>query len=279
MNIQEYSRATGQWSSWVAAFDASLRALPIDNGVAVFYAQCGVLTPGLLDSYWALLSEAERQRNQRYRFQRDRNRDLLARALTRCVLAGFMSATPVELAFEAGEHGKPGFDFLSMDGMEEWQSLAFNLSHAGDWVVLAVTRTRLVGVDIEASDRDNDVLQIADRYFFGRELEELQSFPAPEQRSRFFDYWTLKEAYMKARGEGISLGLDKFGFRLRDPGAITIALDDSLEDNPRRWQFALSTPVPDYRLAIAYENPSRLPVSCWVTTPLVSIDGGEWRLV
>lgn len=196
----------------------------------------------------AWLSQFEKQRNARFRFARDRSRDLMARWLMRKALAEYTDQQPQLLLIERSDKGKPYLQ--NIPHTIPAHALHFNLSHTRDWVVMAVAK-HCVGVDIESTQRKNDVLAIANHYFFGAELDELRSFPSMQQAQRFFDYWTLKEAYMKARGEGISLGLNNFGFQIAD-GKIALQVKPKLNDDPNSWQFACQTPVPDYRLGLAF---------------------------
>ena len=255
----------------------------LNNGVAVYAATVNSLTPALLVQYHSLLSSDERRRNARFQRLADRNRDLLARALLRCTLAKYLQQSPKDLVFGRGAHGKPMLEggdqplTGAVDGLASPLTLQFNLSHAGDWVVLAVSDA-LVGIDIESSQRRNDVMAIADRYFYGDEITELRSYPESQQRDRFFDYWTLKEAFMKARGEGIALGLDNFGFRLRDCRRIEIFMQPSLADDPKAWRFHCCTPQPGYRLALAYRSAVRLPISVYGACPLVATEALDWPL-
>ena len=234
----------------------------IQADITLVITRCEEVSDSLLNSYEALLSDDERQRNNRYRFPADRRKDLIARALLRTQLGERLNLAPESLVFERGEHGKPA---LVLDN-----SLQFNLSHSDGWVVLAIADNR-IGVDIESTARKNDVMAIADRYFFGSEIEELTSFDGSEQRQRFFDYWTLKEAYMKARGEGISLGLSKFGFSVVSKPDITIEMDDGLNDSPSDWQFFCVTPHPDYRLAVALNASSKPNIDCYACIPFESL--------
>ena len=206
--------------------------------------------------YTSQLSPDEYRRNQRFRFPEDRQRDLCARALQRSVLANQLGCEPAALVFARGEHGKP-----ELAGEFAQSGLHFNLSHAGQWVALAVAAVP-VGVDVEHTERDNDVMAIADRHFYGVELDELLAFAEAEQRERFFDYWTLKEAYMKARGEGIALGLQNFAFTTQRNDRIELHLSEHIDDDPAQWQFHNSTPEPGYRLALAYRSASPLRVCC-----------------
>jgi len=119
-------------------------------------------------------------------------------------------------------------------------------------------------------------LAIADRYFSKPELNALFSLPVDQQQDRFFDYWTLKEAYMKARGEGIALGLSNFGFQLCDSGRISLYLSSSIDDTPADWKFRCLTPELDYRLSIAAKTPADLRPIFQEVIPLVSLTDLAW---
>lgn len=234
--------------------------------ISLIVTRCEQVSDELLGRYSDLMSDEERQRNERYHFAIDRRRDLIARALLRTQLAERLSTQPQSLIFTRGEHGKPAL----VGNDQEAANVQFNLSHAGDWVVLALASKR-VGVDIEYTPRNNDVMAIADRYFFGQEINELKSFNKSEQVQRFFDYWTLKEAYMKARGEGIALGLSNFGFSVIDKQNISIKMKPCLNDNPSDWQFLLTSPNPDYRLALAINSGVKPLLQCYECVPFESI--------
>ena len=244
--------------------------------ITLTITRCDKVSDNLLERYAALLSDDERQRNQRYRFAADRRRDLIARALLRTQLGERLQLAPESLVFERGEHGKPALVLNNCSVPSDYSALKsakhlqFNLSHSDDWIVLAIADNR-IGVDIESTVRKNDVMAIADRYFFGSEIAELTSFDDSEQRQRFFDYWTLKEAYMKARGEGISLGLSKFGFSVANKPDITIEMDSCLNDSPSDWQFFCVTPHPDYRLAVALNASSKPAIDCYACIPFESL--------
>lgn len=218
------------------------------NRVWVGVSRCSSISVEQANTYRGLLSKAEREHNKKYRFERDRHRDLVARALVRTTLADVLNVSARQLQFELGDKGKPQLTKhfqLSPNGV-----INFNLSHAGDWVILVIAH-QPVGVDIEYTPRKNDVLSIAEHYFHGEEIKELLSFPKDQQRERFFDYWTLKEAYMKARGEGIALGLKNFAFRLTAGQSIGLFTEACIDENPSQWWFDCRTPEPDYRLALA----------------------------
>ncbi len=118
----------------------------------------------------------------------------------------------------------------------------FNLSHTSGLVVCGVSGGAEIGVDVEAISRDAPDMALARRYFAAAEYEALRQLPHHDQRKRFFTYWTLKEAYVKARGIGLSLPLDGFAFESTDDSQWTIEFRDGFEDSTDRWAFS-SIPV------------------------------------
>ena len=219
-----------------------------DKQVKILLSRCSSVSEERAQSYRHLLSQEELEKNQSYRFARDQHRDLIARALIRVTLAEVLGQEPDSIVIVVDEKGKPHLQSEQQVGVP---AVYFNLTHSGDWVLLAIAKAK-VGIDVEHTERKNDVLAIADRYFFGPELAELLAYPEADQKERFFDYWTLKEAYIKARGEGISLGLSNFGFCLKN--GIQLHVEPVIGDDPLKWQFCCLTPEPDYRVSIALES-------------------------
>lgn len=219
-----------------------------DRELHLWLVDLEAVDPGLQSAYRDLMSDAERERNQRYRFETGRFADCVTRALVRTTLSRYAEVAPEDWRFDKGEHGKPEISNPARS------PLRFNVSHTRRFIVCAVTSGVDIGVDIENTQRNNDVLNIADRYFSHSEVSDLFDLPERRQHDRFFDYWTLKEAYMKARGEGISLGLGNFSFTLQ-ANAITIGFSAQLDDDPEQWQFALLNPTADSRLAYALRSP------------------------
>ncbi len=223
----------------------------------------------LFAEYATLLTEDEQLRHQRLRFERDRRQFLATRALVRTVLSFYEpTVSPREWRFEVGERGKPSI--AEPLAARHWQ---FNLSNTRGLVVCAVSGAHArLGVDVERLDRDNDLLALADRYFSGIEVAELRSLPPASQPSRFFDYWTLKESYIKAHGLGLAIPLDSFSFLLgcgawsgaggtsssgleaAAPPSIGIRFDARRDDDPAVWSFMLLDAAPRYRLAVALET-------------------------
>jgi len=208
------------------------------------------------DAYRALLSPDEHARMARLVFERDRRRFLLTRALVRTMLSSYAPVAPAEWSFIANAHGRPEI----LDRPAGVPDLRFNLSHTEGLIACAVTIGREVGVDVEHIGR-RVVHDVAGRYFAPREVTALKALPEAEQARVFFDYWTLKEAYIKARGFGLALPLADFAFTLAPPQPPEIAFEPSLDDDPSTWQFAQDWPTPVHRLGLAVRRTGRdLPV-------------------
>lgn len=209
-----------------------------------------------LDAYRTLLSADEHERMARFVFERDRRAFLLTRALVRTTLSRYVPVAPADWRFIANVHGRPEI----LDRPAGVADLRFNISHTEGLIACAVTVGREVGVDVEHVGRTL-LHDVAGRHFAPREVSDLRALPVSEQDRVFFDYWTLKEAYIKARGFGLALPLGDFAFKLNPPHAPEITFEPTLEDDPARWQFLQDWPTPMHRLALAVRRDgSDLPV-------------------
>jgi 4'-phosphopantetheinyl transferase len=156
----------------------------------------------------------------------------------------YQDVTAKDWEFEVGDHGKPKIALPK-------SKLSFNLSHSHDYVILALGQEHDIGVDIEYMGRKSDYIAIAQHYFSASEIEDISTLPPDKQKERFYDYWTLKEAYIKACGMGLSLSLDKFSFSINQNGGADIQISENLNDNDDEWKFLRFAPEPDYRAAVA----------------------------
>jgi 4'-phosphopantetheinyl transferase len=202
----------------------------------------------------ALLSEDERAQEPRYYFADDRKRYLVTRALVRTVLSRYARMAPGDWVFAKNEYGRPHIAPDIFAACADAQTLRFNVSHTRGLIALAVTRGRAVGVDVENLATRAVSLGIADRFFSPMEVAELGQVPAHAQQDRFFEYWTFKESYIKARGMGLSLPLDRFSFHYPDARAVRIAIEADLEDDAERWSFWQCRPGTEYLLALCAER-------------------------
>jgi 4'-phosphopantetheinyl transferase len=204
------------------------------------------IAPAALACRWQVLSEDERQRADRFRFDRDRRRFIAAHSALRHILSGYVGAPPHTLRFDVNGYGKPTL---------AWPAgrLEFNLSHAGKWAVTVVA-AHAVGVDIERIREDFATYEIAERFFAPEEVRELLALPADERVKAFFLCWTRKEAYIKARGQGLSIPLDSFAVSL-DPDRPRLLRDD-LDAQSSRWHFANLVAPEGYLATVVVEGAS-----------------------
>jgi 4'-phosphopantetheinyl transferase len=235
-----------------------------EGEVHVWLAEPEAVPDSLLAAYAALLDEGERARHQRFRFERHRRQFLVSHALVRVTLSRYAPVAPEAWSFVASEFGRP--EVLADGGAR----LRFNLSHTDGLVLCAVTVGADVGADVEDSERPGENVGLADHCFAPSEAAALRALPVPLQRERFFTYWTLKEAYLKARGAGLSLPLAHFAFHLTPGEAPRISFDARLPDEPEAWRFVPLRPSARHLGALAVRRPRALPltVRCWRTVPL-----------
>jgi 4'-phosphopantetheinyl transferase len=161
-----------------------------------------------------LLSPDESKRADRFHFERDRQRFAAARAALRLILGGYLAEDAKDLNFCYSKKEKP-----SLGPPHTKSGLTFNVSHSGGIALLAFSRGREIGVDVEQIKRDIEVEAIARRFFSQHEQGQLFALPAEQQVDAFFRCWTRKESYIKATGDGLSLPLSQFDVSL-EPGEI-----------------------------------------------------------
>jgi 4'-phosphopantetheinyl transferase len=186
-----------------------------------------------------LLSADEADRRARFHFEADRGDFTFARGMLRTLLAAYLKTDPRELRFRYSEYGKP-----SLATPDAAPDLRFNLSHTQGAVVLAICRQGAIGVDIERVREDFNVQEIAARFFSPAEQLALVSLPEAEQRHAFFHCWTRKEAFLKARGHGLSFPLERFDVSIGS-GETEVRLTTRPDPaEAQRWQI-LQAPAPD----------------------------------
>jgi len=205
-----------------------------------------------LAAYEGLLDAEERTRWQRFHYAADRQRFLVGRAFMRNVLAANLGRDPGGLLFTRTPHGKP-----ELAG-EDAGKLHFNLSHTDAMLVLALSSRHEVGVDVEAVTRKVEMLALAERYFSAQEYGELLGMDGAAQRERFFALWTLKEAWVKARGLGLRIPLDAFRFDFAGAHPV-VAFSPQLDAAPQDWQFRLLTHA-QCRIALAVHCAAAQPL-------------------
>ncbi len=195
------------------------------------------------------LNSEERNRASRFAFDRDREVYTLAHGMLRRVLSRYEAIDPADWTFENNPHGKP------LISPSAGSSLRFNISHTAGLAVLAVTREIEVGIDVESLLRTRVRIEVASKAFTEFERRELTKVANEDaRRKRFFEIWTLKEAFIKSKGMGLSLPLDQFWFRLSEVGEYELFVDSALKEEPSQWQFEFVRDVPQYLIAVALRS-------------------------
>jgi 4'-phosphopantetheinyl transferase len=193
----------------------------------------------------SILSADEANRAARFHFAADKNRFIVAHGVLRKILGCYLHDDPTELTFSLNQYGKPALVNSTVE---------FNLSHSGDFAVVAVTQGRKIGVDVEHIRQGISAHVIAQQYFSKSEVVELQSLPLAQRESAFFTCWTRKEAYIKAQGLGLSLPLESFDVSLTpgQPAILRATRPDPQES--ARWMLRSLDVSPNYAGAVAVEG-------------------------
>lgn len=194
-----------------------------------------------------LLSTDERARAARFHFDVHRRRFVACRALLRRLVAGELGTAPRDVSFQYGPFGKPG-----LAGESE---LKFNVSHSDRYALLGFTRGRDVGIDIERVRTLANLDQLAERVFSPAEQEEFSLVPTASRAEAFFSGWTRKEAYIKARGDGLQRLAD-FDVSLEPGEPVRLRRVQAEPDEPARWSLTALTPLPGFAAAVCVENPA-----------------------
>lgn len=201
----------------------------------------------------SLLSLEERARADRYRRSEDRRLFMVAHALLRHALSHHDDVAPEEWNFADDEHGRP-----HLAGRGAARPLAFSLSHTPGLAACLVSDEPECGVDVEAVGRVSEPRVLARRYFSVAENAALDATDDAGVDRAFVERWTLKEAWLKARGLGLQLPLESAGFRVSPGGEIHVEFDAALRDRPEDWQFAQVAVDSTYLLAIAVRRRAEL---------------------
>lgn len=204
--------------------------------------------PAVLREGYGLLSSDERARNQRYIFEKDRIRHLLTRVFIRQLLGAYLGEDPADLQFASNHYGRP--TLVRPDGAGAFD---FNLSHAGDLIACGVVPRGRIGIDIEPVERDVKI-SLASTFFAKKEIEELFSLPEDQRQKHFLRLWTLKEAYIKARGMGMAMALDSFAFYDFGESGFQFWDGNLATDRSGPWTFFSLQPILGCKVAGAWET-------------------------
>jgi len=187
----------------------------------------------------AMLSSEERRRAERLQFTVDRRRYAVRRGRLRELLGRHLDCDPRDVPITCNAFGKPRV---------EGTDVRFNLSHSRGIAMFAFTRGAEIGCDIEWQDPRVDIMKVAETFFARREVASLRSLPERQQKAGFFNCWTRKEAFVKARGGGLSLPLDAFEVSLR-PDAAAAFLSGGAG-----WSMQAFRPREGFHAAIVVED-------------------------
>jgi 4'-phosphopantetheinyl transferase len=209
-----------------------------------------LLADSLLSQLRAFLSPEERARAERFVFEDARVRFIAAHGMLRTIVSRYVNERPGTLTFTSGRHGKPSL--AGPHGVV--QRVRFNLAHSHDSALIAVASNREVGIDLERIRSDVESLKLAERFFSPHEFERLRHLPTDQANRLFFILWTSREAYLKARGTGLTLGLDRFEVQLvpEEPMARIRLFGESREHE--NCLIRILSLGPEYAGAVAAEG-------------------------
>jgi 4'-phosphopantetheinyl transferase len=199
----------------------------------------------ILEHCHSVLSSAEKTRVQRYLFPEDRHRYLISHAFLRNVLSRYLDLPPGDWQFGHNRHGRPHI------ANPDAPPIGFNLTHTVGLVACIVTDSRECGIDSEKLVERRRSLKIARRMFSETEYRGLQGLEGRKQLEYFFKHWTLREAYVKARGTGIAFPTKKLCFEIKDDANIRISFQAEIDDCNDNWQLQLLHLTPGHITAVA----------------------------
>jgi 4'-phosphopantetheinyl transferase len=198
-----------------------------------------------LSRHTQILSRDEKTRAQSFRLEDDRNLYILGKAFVRILLSRYAPTDPALWEFTPNEYGKP-----AISGPPGVEDIAFNISHTTGLISAVFALDASVGIDAEHHGRRTDALAIAEHFLSPDEYSALSMLRDSDRQQRFFEYWTLKEAYIKATGLGMSMDLSTFTFDIREDDR-GISLRSANVTDPGFWTFRLLKPGPHHTVAVA----------------------------
>jgi 4'-phosphopantetheinyl transferase len=245
------------------------------NPIKLWCAYPGDLeAEGVAEACAAVLNDEERARVARFKFERHRLESLATRALVRTALSRHRPVAPQDWRFKLNPQGKPAVDPAC--------GLSFNLSNSVGLVVCLVAEAESeVGVDVESYERAKQIMELVPKVFSPREQEQLAALAEGEKLDRALSLWTLKESYIKARGLGLMVPLDKFSFVFGGAEGIRVEIDPSLGDDAARWRFCQLDHA-GHRIAVMVDRLAAGELEMWESRPVlaepvcVGVDTVRW---
>jgi 4'-phosphopantetheinyl transferase len=228
---------------------AELPAQPLkDSDLHIWRASLSG-SPDELSYFDSLLSMDEKARAERFYFERDRNRYVFGRGILRTLLGNYLRQEASKITFVYGLYGKP-----AIGSMHSNKTLQFNLAHSNEWAVYVFGWDQPLGIDLEHIRPMPDVDDLAERVFSASESALIHSLFDDQKWETFFTIWTCKEAFLKARGSGLTIPLDQFEVSPNANGDMKLTSISGNSTLAARWRLETFKPMADYQSAIAVEN-------------------------
>lgn len=238
---------------------ATVASVALDGETVDVWRVAHDQSPTLRDRLAQSLTEAERARLRRFVVEPPREAFLVTRAVLRHLLSLYLNSqgearSPREIALETTDRGKPRLATVQQPASS---SIAFNVSHSGGLSLLAFSRGGAVGVDLESCRRDPSNFENVARYFASEERAVLDELDGRAHREAFFRCWTRKEAYLKARGAGMSVELDAFAVSVEPDDPTLVRVD---RDRPEDWTMVDLDPGDAHTAALCVRRREELEV-------------------
>ncbi len=201
--------------------------------------------------FYETLSAAEQAKAASFFFLKDRIRFIIVHGSLRIILSAYLNIPPTHIRFGSTPFGKPT---LVDEQRIQGDKIQFNLTHSGGFALISIARNRRVGIDIERIRPEVDCDPLISRFFSQSEKEVLQSLPIESRNETFFNYWVLKEAFIKGVGQGLSIPLDNFSICF-SPGeypSLQAPTGETMKFS--QWSLRILHPSPDYIGALAVEG-------------------------
>jgi len=200
------------------------------------------------DDLFSFLSSEEKKRSKGFYFERDKKNYVITRGILRIILGKYLQRHPATIQFIYGEHGKP---FLNKENHKP--DIQFNISHSKNIALISFTTGRDIGVDVEYIRKINHV-SIAQRFFSPDEVKEILSLPVSDQLEAFFSFWTKKEAFIKAKGGGLSVPLRSFSVSSTKKTKVRITHIANAHEEEKMWSLFDIEVGKEYRAACAVKG-------------------------
>jgi 4'-phosphopantetheinyl transferase len=197
----------------------------------MFYADVSALDtidPVTANSW---LNQSELEHIERLHFTHDKILYKLSHCMLRWVLSQYLNLAPEQIEFNINDFGKPRLKLNS--------DIFFNISHTNGVAVMAVSKIEQLGIDIEKINSEKEVSKVVSQYFHPEEFNLLEGLATEKKVQTFYTIWTLKEAYIKAKGLGLSIALNKFNFKLPTRNLLQVNFEKELNEESNLWQFAV----------------------------------------